>query len=98
VSFGGTKSGKKSAAKKKPEPASAPVATTAQATEANQDAAAASSTDEVLTRQCPCRRAFDLGSVLGRLADSTTSDRNRGCTRIYPGSAPRRVKTYILLV
>jgi hypothetical protein len=54
--------------------------------------------DEVLTRQCPCLRAFDLGSVLGRLADSTASDRNRGCTRIYPGSAPRRVKTYILLV
>jgi hypothetical protein len=22
----------------------------------------------------------------------------QGCTRIYPGSAPRRVKTYILLV
>jgi hypothetical protein len=54
--------------------------------------------DEVLTRQCPCLRAFDLGSMLGRLADSTASDRNRGCTRIYPGSAPRRVKTYILLV
>jgi hypothetical protein len=58
----------------------------------------ASAGDEVLTRQCPCLRAFDLGSVLGRLADSTSSDRNRGCTRIYPGSAPRRVKTYILLV
>jgi hypothetical protein len=54
--------------------------------------------DEVLTRQCPCLRAFDLGSVCGRLADSTVSDRNRGCTHIYPGSIPRRVKTYILLV
>jgi hypothetical protein len=32
------------------------------------------------------------------LADSTASDRNRMHTRIYPGSAPRRVKTYILLV
>jgi hypothetical protein len=26
------------------------------------------------------------------------SDRNRGCTQIYPGSPPQRVKTYILLV
>jgi hypothetical protein len=32
------------------------------------------------------------------LADSTASDRNRRQTRIYPGSAPWRVKTYILLV
>jgi hypothetical protein len=55
-------------------------------------------TDEVLPRQCPCLRAFDLWSVCGRLADSTVSDRNRGCTRFYPGSAPHRIKTYILLV
>jgi hypothetical protein len=54
--------------------------------------------DEVLTRQCPCFGAFDLWSICGRLADSTASDRNRGCTQIYPGSAPLRVKTYILLV
>jgi hypothetical protein len=31
-------------------------------------------------------------------ANSTASDRNRRCIQIYPGSAPRRVKTYILLV
>jgi hypothetical protein len=31
-------------------------------------------------------------------ANSTASDRNRTHMRIYPGSAPRRVKTYILLV
>jgi hypothetical protein len=31
-------------------------------------------------------------------ADSTASDRNMTHMRIYPGSAPRRVKTYILLV
>jgi hypothetical protein len=54
--------------------------------------------DEVLTRQCPCLRAFDSRSVCGRLADSTASDRNRTHTGIYPGSAPRRVMTYILLV
>jgi hypothetical protein len=54
--------------------------------------------DEVLTRQCPCFEAFDSWRACGCLADSTASDRNRGCTRIYPGLAPRRVKTYILLV
>jgi hypothetical protein len=32
------------------------------------------------------------------LADSMASDRNRMHTRIYLGLAPRRVKTYILLV
>jgi hypothetical protein len=32
------------------------------------------------------------------LADSTASDRNKTYTRVYPGSPPRRVKTYILLV
>jgi hypothetical protein len=46
----------------------------------------------------PMFRAFDSWSVCGRLADSTASDRNRGCTQIYPGLPPRRVKTYILLV
>jgi hypothetical protein len=33
--------------------------------------------DEVLTRQCPCLRAFDSWSICGCLADSTASDRNR---------------------
>jgi hypothetical protein len=55
-------------------------------------------TDEVLPRQCPYSRAFDSWNALWDLANSTASDRNRGCTRIYPGSPPRRVKTYILLV
>jgi hypothetical protein len=32
------------------------------------------------------------------LADSTASDRNMVYTRVYLGSAPGRVKTYILLV
>jgi hypothetical protein len=32
------------------------------------------------------------------LADSTALDRNRTYMRVYPSSAPRRVKTYILLV
>jgi hypothetical protein len=32
------------------------------------------------------------------LADSTASDRNMTYTRVYPGSAPQRVKTYIPLV
>jgi hypothetical protein len=50
------------------------------------------------TPAMPMFRAFDSWSVCGRLADSTASDRNRGCTRIYPGLAPRRVQTYILLV
>jgi hypothetical protein len=31
-------------------------------------------------------------------ANSTASDRNMTHMRIYPGSAPQRVKTYILLV
>jgi hypothetical protein len=54
--------------------------------------------DEVLTRQCPCLRAFDSWSVCGCLEDSTASDKNRTQTGVYPGSVPRRVKTYILLV
>jgi hypothetical protein len=55
--------------------------------------------DEVLTWQCPgLGRSIHGESVCGRLADSTASDRNRTHTRIYPGSAPGRVKTYILLV
>jgi hypothetical protein len=54
--------------------------------------------DEVLTRQCPCLRDFDSWSVCGRLADSTASDRNMTHTGVYPGLAPGRVKTYILLV
>jgi hypothetical protein len=32
------------------------------------------------------------------LVNSMALDRNKTHTRIYPGSAPRRVKTYILLV
>jgi hypothetical protein len=32
------------------------------------------------------------------LANSTASDRNRAHTRVYPGSAPQKVKIYILLV
>jgi hypothetical protein len=46
----------------------------------------------------PMFRAFDSWSVCGRLANLMASDRNRGCTRFYPGSAPQRVKIYILLV
>jgi hypothetical protein len=37
--------------------------------------------DEVLTRQCPCLRAFDSWRERGRLADSTALDRNRGIAR-----------------
>jgi hypothetical protein len=46
----------------------------------------------------PMSKGFRSRKRIGRLANSTASDRNRGCTRIYPGLAPRRVKTYILLV
>jgi hypothetical protein len=42
--------------------------------------------------------AISPATIVKEPANSTASDRNRGCTRIYPGLAPRRVKTYILLV
>jgi hypothetical protein len=44
--------------------------------------------DEVYPRQCPCRRAFDLGSVLGDLANSAAIRQKQRNTGIYPGSAP----------
>jgi hypothetical protein len=43
-------------------------------------------------------RTFDSWSVCGRLTDSTAFRQKQGYTRIYPGSALRRVKTYILFV
>jgi hypothetical protein len=43
-------------------------------------------------------RGFRFMERAWALADSTASDRNRRHMRVYPGSAPRRVKTYILLV
>jgi hypothetical protein len=43
--------------------------------------------DEVLTRQCPCLGLSIHGAYVGAWR-----------IRRYPGSAPRRVKTYILLV
>jgi hypothetical protein len=57
-----------------------------------------SSTDEVLPRQCPCLRDFDLWSVCGhwrirRLQTETWHTRE--FTQVRP---PWRVKTYILLV
>jgi hypothetical protein len=44
--------------------------------------------DEVLPRQCPCSRAFDLESALWDLANSTTIRQKQGNTRFYPGSPP----------
>jgi hypothetical protein len=53
--------------------------------------------DEVLTRQCPC-----LGfSIHGESVSASGFDgfrQKQEHTGIYPGSAPQRVKTYILLV
>jgi hypothetical protein len=43
--------------------------------------------DEVLTRQCPCSRAFDLGSALWDPANSTAirrSKETRGFTQVRP--------------
>jgi hypothetical protein len=44
--------------------------------------------DEVLPRQCPCSRAFDLRNAWWDLANSTAIKRKQGNTRFYPGSAP----------
>jgi hypothetical protein len=53
--------------------------------------------DEVLTRQCPC-----LGiSIHGESVGTSGFDgfrQKQEYAGIYPGSPPRRVKTYILLV
>jgi hypothetical protein len=46
----------------------------------------------------PMFEGFRFMERMGAPADSTASDRNRTHTRVYPGSPPRRVKTYILLV
>jgi hypothetical protein len=45
-------------------------------------------TDEVLTRQCPCLRAFDLGSALGTWRTRRRSINDEGHTKFYPGSRP----------
>jgi hypothetical protein len=48
--------------------------------------------DEVYPRQCPCRRAFDLGSILGTWRTRRRSDESsgtRGFTQVQP---PRKVK------
>jgi hypothetical protein len=53
--------------------------------------------DEVHPRQCPCLRAFVHGAYVG--AGRFDGFRQKqGYIGIYPGSAPRRVKTYIVLV
>jgi hypothetical protein len=44
--------------------------------------------DEVLPRQCPCLRAFDLWSALWDLANSTAIRRKQKNTGFYPGLAP----------
>jgi hypothetical protein len=49
-------------------------------------------TDEVLTRQCPCRRAFDLGSVLGTWRTRRRSDESKGTRGFTQVQPPRKVK------
>jgi hypothetical protein len=44
--------------------------------------------DKVLPRQCPCLRAFDLGSALGIRRTRRRSMNDEGHTKFYPGSAP----------
>jgi hypothetical protein len=54
--------------------------------------------DEVLSRQCPCLKAFDLGSALRTWRTRRRSDesrRTRDFTQVRPLG---RVKTYVLLV
>jgi hypothetical protein len=46
----------------------------------------------------PMFKGFHFMRRAWALTDSTASDRNKWHTRVYPDSAPRRVKTYILLV
>jgi hypothetical protein len=43
--------------------------------------------DEVYPRQCPCRRAFDLGSVLGTWRTRRRSDKSKG-TQDLPRFSP----------
>jgi hypothetical protein len=54
-----------------------------------------------MTRFYPAMHMFKGFRFMERawaLADSMASDRNRTHTIVYPGSTPRRVKTFILLV
>jgi hypothetical protein len=46
----------------------------------------------------PMSKGFRSRKRIGNLADSTAVAKRRGVHEFYPGSAPRRVKTYILLV
>jgi hypothetical protein len=43
-------------------------------------------------------KGFRSRKRIGDLVNSTAVDKRRGVHEFYPGSAPRRVKTYILLV
>jgi hypothetical protein len=49
-------------------------------------------TNKVYPRQCPCRRAFDLGSVLGTWRTRRWSDESRGTQEFTQVQPPRKVK------
>jgi hypothetical protein len=48
--------------------------------------------DEVYPWQCPCRRAFDLGSVLGTWRTRRRSDKSKGTQEFTQVQPPRKVK------
>jgi hypothetical protein len=48
--------------------------------------------DEVYLRQCPCRRAFDLGSVLEYWRIRRRSDESKGTRGFTQVQPPRKVK------
>jgi hypothetical protein len=48
--------------------------------------------DEVYPRQCPCRRAFDLGNVLGTRRTRRRSDESKGTQGFTQVQPPRKVK------
>jgi hypothetical protein len=48
--------------------------------------------DEVYPRQCPCRRAFDLGSVFGTWRTRQWSDESKGTWGFTQVQPPRKVK------
>jgi hypothetical protein len=53
--------------------------------------------DEVLPRQCPCRRAFDRGSVLGIRRTQRRSINDEGHTNFTQVHVPSVEDRYILL-
>jgi hypothetical protein len=48
--------------------------------------------DEVYPRQCPCRRAFNLGSELGTWRTRRRSDESRGTRGFTQVQPPQKVK------